>query len=42
MDRAERWIAISDGGAGLEDWLETNFPRGLTMPHGGQRQPFGY
>ena len=27
MDRAERWIAISDGGAGLEDWLETNFGR---------------
>ncbi len=21
MDRAERWIAISDGGSGLEDWL---------------------
>jgi hypothetical protein len=27
MDRAERWIAIADGGAGLEDWLETNFGR---------------
>jgi hypothetical protein len=27
MDRAERWIAISDGGAGLEDWLRTNFGR---------------
>src|SRR5262249_15798022 len=27
MDRAERWIAISDGGAGLEDWLGTNFGR---------------
>lgn len=27
MDRAERWIAISDGGAGLEDWLVTNFGR---------------
>ena len=27
MDRAERWIAISDGGAGLEAWLETNFGR---------------
>ena len=24
MDRAERWIAISDGGAGLEDWLRAN------------------
>jgi hypothetical protein len=27
MDRAERWIAISDGGAGLEGWLATNFGR---------------
>ena len=27
MDRAERWIALSDGGSGLEDWLRTNFGR---------------
>lgn len=27
MDRAERWVAISDGGAGIEDWLRENFPR---------------
>ena len=27
MDSAERWVALSDGGAGLEDWLQTNFPR---------------
>lgn len=27
MDRAERWIALSDGGAGLEDWLKGNFGR---------------
>jgi hypothetical protein len=27
MDRAERWIAISDGGAGLEKWLGTYFGR---------------
>jgi hypothetical protein len=27
MDRAERWIALSDGGAGLERWLTTNFGR---------------
>lgn len=27
MDRAERWIAISDGGSGLEDWLKTHFGR---------------
>jgi hypothetical protein len=27
MDRARRWVAISDGGSGLEDWLAENFPR---------------
>ena len=27
MDRAERVVAISDGGSGLEDWLRVNFPR---------------
>lgn len=27
FDRAERWIAISDGGSGIEDWLRLNFPR---------------
>jgi hypothetical protein len=27
MDQAERWVAISDGGAGLEDWLATHFGR---------------
>jgi hypothetical protein len=27
MGRAERWIALSDGGSGLEDFLRTNFPR---------------
>jgi hypothetical protein len=27
MDRAQRWIALSDGGAGLEDWLGVNFGR---------------
>jgi hypothetical protein len=27
MDRAERWVAISDGGAGIEDWLRAHFPR---------------
>lgn len=27
MDRAERIVAISDGGSGLEDWLRVNFPR---------------
>jgi hypothetical protein len=27
MDRAERWIALSDGGSGLEAWLGANFGR---------------
>jgi hypothetical protein len=27
MDRAQRWVALSDGGAGLEEWLRQTFPR---------------
>ena len=27
MDDAQRWIGLSDGGSGLEDWLGTNFGR---------------
>lgn len=27
MGRADRWVALSDGGAGIEDWLRTHFPR---------------
>jgi hypothetical protein len=27
MDRADRWVAISDGGAGIEEFLRSNFPR---------------
>jgi hypothetical protein len=27
MDAADRWIAISDGGNGLEEFLKINFPR---------------
>ena len=27
MDRAQRWIALSDGGNGLEDWVRANFGR---------------
>jgi hypothetical protein len=27
MEKAERWIALSDGGNGLEDFLRTNFAR---------------
>jgi hypothetical protein len=27
LDRAEVWVAITDGGAGLEDFVRENFPR---------------
>ena len=27
MDQADRWVAIGDGGSGLEEWLRSNFPR---------------
>jgi hypothetical protein len=27
MDGAQRWVALSDGGSGLEDFLRENFPR---------------
>ena len=27
LDRAEVWVAITDGGAGLEDFVRRNFPR---------------
>jgi hypothetical protein len=27
MDQAERWVALSDGGSGLEDFLRDNFAR---------------
>lgn len=27
LDDAETWVALSDGGAGLEDFLRVNFPR---------------
>jgi len=27
MDRAQRWVALTDGGAGLESFREMNFPR---------------
>ncbi len=27
MDRAQRWVALSDGGSGLEDFLRSHFPR---------------
>ena len=31
MDTAERWVAISDGGNGLEEFLRINFPRVETV-----------
>lgn len=27
MDRADRWVALTDGGAGLEEFVRVNFPR---------------
>jgi hypothetical protein len=27
MDQAQRWVALSDGGSGVEDFLRANFPR---------------
>jgi hypothetical protein len=31
MDRADRWIGVTDGGAGLEHFLRVNFPRDLVL-----------
>lgn len=44
MDRAERWVAISDGGAGIEDWLRLNFRGGGDLgflPRGGVPERVG-
>lgn len=27
MDRAEQWVALTDGGAGLDEFMDVNFPR---------------
>jgi hypothetical protein len=27
LDQAQRWVAIADGGSGIEDWLRSHFPR---------------
>ena len=27
MDGADRWVAVTDGGAGIEDWVQVHFPR---------------
>jgi hypothetical protein len=31
MERAERWIGLTDGGNGLEDFMHKNFPRDLVL-----------
>lgn len=31
MDAADRWIGLTDGGNGLENFLRTNFPRDLVV-----------
>jgi hypothetical protein len=31
MDRAARWIGLTDGGNGLENFLRTNFPRDIVL-----------
>jgi hypothetical protein len=31
MDRAEQWVALSDCGRGVDDWLRVNFPRAVRI-----------
>jgi hypothetical protein len=31
MDRAERWVALSDCGSGVDDFLRVNFPRAVRI-----------
>jgi hypothetical protein len=31
MDKAEQWVGLTDGGAGLEDFVRTNFPRDVVL-----------
>ena len=31
MDRAEQWVALSDCGSGVEDFLRVNFPRAVRI-----------
>jgi hypothetical protein len=31
MDRAEQWLALTDGGNGLDDFMEVNFPRAVRI-----------
>ncbi|MFO0863116.1 MAG: hypothetical protein U0744_00390 [Gemmataceae bacterium] len=32
MDQAQQWIALSDGGAGLEEFFDVHFPVGRQDP----------
>jgi hypothetical protein len=31
MDRAEQWVALTDGGSGLEDFMRVHFPRAVRI-----------
>jgi hypothetical protein len=31
MDRAEQWVALTDGGNGLDDFMDVNFPRAVRI-----------
>ena len=31
MDAADVWVALTDGGAGLEEFMQTNFPRAICI-----------
>jgi hypothetical protein len=31
MDAAEQWVALTDGGNGLEPWMDVNFPRAVKI-----------
>jgi hypothetical protein len=31
MDRAEQWVALTDGGNGLDEFMEVNFPRAVRI-----------
>ena len=31
LDRAERWVALTDGGNGLDDFMDVNFPRAVRI-----------
>jgi hypothetical protein len=31
MDRAQQWVALTDGGAGLDDFMDVHFPRAVRV-----------